>query len=241
MNLESLVSTLLLTEYESAALMLSLKVSSVAVIACLPIALVLAFVLSKLEFKGKPLLEMLIYLPLVLPPVVIGYLLLITFSNNAFLGKTLLEATGFSFAFSWQGASLAVAIVALPLMVRSMRLAFDLVDFRITQAASTLGASPVKVLLTISFPLAAPGIISGIVLGFARGLGEFGATITFAANIAGVTQTLPLAMYTFIQTPGSEYYALRLCILSIVIALSALFVSEVLSRYMKKKVYGVNS
>jgi len=240
MNLDSILSIMTLTNYEAEALWLSLKVSSIATFFCLPFALFLAFVLSKWQFKGKPILEVIIYLPLVLPPVVIGYLLLILFSNQSILGRFLLANFDFTFAFRWQGAALAVAIVALPLMVRSIRLAFDLIDYKVGQAALTLGASPIRVFFTISLPLALPGIISGIVLGFARGLGEFGATITFAANIAGVTQTLPLAMYTFIQTPGAEHSALRLCILSILVSVIALFASELLSRRMKRKVSGTS-
>lgn len=227
-----------LTEYELTALLLSLKVSSVATLFVLPFALIIAFVLSKYQFRGKFLLETITYLPLVLPPVVIGYLLLISLSTHSPMGQLLQEYFDFSFAFRWQGAALAVAIVALPLMVRSMRLGFDLVDKKLGQAAATLGASPSRVFFTISLPLALPGILAGVLLGFTRGLGEFGATITFAANIAGETQTLPLAMYAYIQTPGAENAALRLCILAVLISIVALACSEWVNKKMQRKVYG---
>ncbi|TBR42158.1 molybdate ABC transporter permease subunit [Marinomonas agarivorans] len=228
-----------LTDYELAALFLSLKVSSVAVFFALPCAVIIAFVLSKYHFRGKVLLEAITYLPLVLPPVVVGYLLLMLLSNQSILGQFLQTHFSISLAFRWQGAAVAVAVVALPLMVRSIRLGFDLIDLRLGQAAATLGAPPMKVFVTIYLPLALPGIIAGILLGFARGLGEFGATITFAANIAGQTQTLPLAMYTYIQTPGAEMAALRLCIISILVSIFALIASEMVNTLMKNKVYGV--
>lgn len=230
------VLALILTPYEMEALWVSLKVTSVAVLFVLPIALLLGFLLSKKHFWGKAFLEAIVYLPLVLPPVVIGYLLLVLFSNQSAIGKFLLEYFHISFAFQWQGAALAVGVVAMPLMVRSIRLAFDLIDESFAQAARTLGASPVKVFMSITLPLALPGVISGIVLGFARGLGEFGATITFAANIPGVTQTIPLAMYTYTQTPGGELAALRLCIIAVTVSIAALLLSEVLSRVMKSRI-----
>ncbi|EAQ64133.1 molybdate transport permease protein [Marinomonas sp. MED121] len=228
-----------LSEFEITALILSLKVSGVASLCVLPLAIFIGYLLSRTSFWGKSLFEAIVYLPLVLPPVVIGYLLLMSFSTQSILGRFLLDNFGFQFAFKWQGAALAVAVVALPLMVRSIRLAFDLIDLKIEQAALTLGASPLRVFLTISLPLALPGIISGAILGLARGLGEFGATITFAANIPGQTQTLPLAMYRFIQTPGAELMAARLCIIAIIIAIIALVLSELLTRKMKNKLAGV--
>ena len=236
--IEELLSVFLLTDYEINALLLSIKVSSVAILFSLPIALLLAFLFSKRDFLGKSILEVIVYLPLVLPPVVIGYLLLIIFSNQSWIGAFLLKHFSFSFAFHWQGAALAVAIVALPLMVRSMKLAFDLIDYRIGQAALTLGASPIRIFFSVTLPLALPGVVSGLVLGFARGLGEFGATITFAANIPGVTQTLPLAMYTFTQTPGAELSALRLCVIAILLSGVALYFSDIVNKKIKRKIYG---
>lgn len=233
-----IIHNLALSEFEITALWLSLKVSGIATICILPFAIFMGFTLSRRNFFGKSLLEAIIYLPLVLPPVVIGYLLLISFSNQSYLGRVLFDYLGLEFAFRWQGAALAVAVVSLPLMVRSIRLAFDLIDTKIEQAALTLGASPLRIFMSISLPLALPGIVSGTILGLARGLGEFGATITFAANIPGQTQTLPLAMYSFIQTPGAEFMAARLCVIAIIIAIIALLISELLTRQMKKKLAG---
>jgi molybdate transport system permease protein len=234
------IQDLQLTEFEITALWLSLKVSGIASLSILPIAILIAYLLSRSNFFGKSLLEAIVYLPLVLPPVVIGYLLLIGLSGQSVVGAFLDEYFNLKFAFHWQGAALAVAVVALPLMVRSIRLAFDLIDVKIEQAALTLGASPLRVFMSISLPLALPGIISGAILGLARGLGEFGATITFAANIPGQTQTLPLAMYSFIQTPGAEYMAARLCVIAIMVAIFALLISEFLTRKMKQKLAGDN-
>lgn len=232
------IQNISLTEFEMTALWLSLKVSGVATLCVLPFAILVGFILSRSNFVGKSLLEVIVYLPLVLPPVVIGYLLLISFSNQSIIGRFLLDYFGIQLAFHWQGAALAVAVVSLPLMVRSIRLAFDLIDLKIEQAALTLGASPLRIFLSISLPLAMPGIISGAILGLARGLGEFGATITFAANIPGQTQTLPLAMYSFIQTPGAEFMAARLCVIAIIFAMIALLISELLTRKMKRKLAG---
>lgn len=235
-----IINNLALSEFEITALWLSLKVSGVATLCILPFAIFIGFILSRRNFLGKSLLEAIIYLPLVLPPVVIGYLLLISFSNQSLIGSILFNYLGLEFAFRWQGAALAVAVVSLPLMVRSIRLAFDLIDKKIEQAALTLGASPIRIFMSISLPLALPGIVSGAILGLARGLGEFGATITFAANIPGQTQTLPLAMYSFIQTPGAEFMAARLCVIAIVLAVIALLISELLTRQMKKKLEGIH-
>ncbi len=226
---------MLLTELESQALLLSLKVAGVAVMASLPFGLLVAWLLSRYQFWGKRLLDSLVHLPLVLPPVVTGYLLLISLSPQSPLGSWLQTHLGLSFAFSWRGAALAAAVVAFPLMVRSLRLAFDHVDPKLEQAARTLGAGPVKVFFTITLPLIYPGLLAGVVLAFARSLGEFGATITFVANIPHETQTLPLAMYSFIETPGQEFAAARLCILAVVLALSALFFSEWLLRREQTK------
>nr|WP_269780884.1 molybdate ABC transporter permease subunit [Photobacterium carnosum] len=226
---------LVLTEYELEALFLSLKIASVAVIFSLPLGIGCAWLLARRQFWGKSLLDGLIHLPLVLPPVVIGYLLLITMGRQGTIGKWLYEWFGFTFSFSWRGAALAVAVVSFPLMVRSIRLALEGVDKKLEQAAFTLGASPVRVFMTITLPLMIPGILTGTILAFARALGEFGATITFVSNIPGQTQTIPLAMYSFIETPGAESEAARLCIVAIVIALLSLFASEWLTRVARKR------
>jgi len=218
------------TELEYQALMLSLKVGAYAVVWLIPLGVALAWLLSRKEFIGKSILDSIIHLPLVLPPVVIGYLLLISLGRQGVLGNWLFEHFGLVFSFNWKGAVIACIVVALPLMVRSVRLSLDNVDPKLEHAASTLGASPLKVFLTITLPLTIPGIITGTMLSFARSLGEFGATISFVSNIPGETQTIPLAMYNFIETPGAEMEAARLCIISIVLALSTLMISEWLNR-----------
>lgn len=219
-----------MTELEYQALMLSLKVGAYAVVWLIPLGVALAWLLSRKEFIGKSILDSLIHLPLVLPPVVIGYLLLVSLGRQGVLGNWLFEHFGLVFSFNWKGAVIACIVVALPLMVRSVRLSLDNVDPKLEHAASTLGASPLKVFLTITLPLTIPGIITGTMLSFARSLGEFGATISFVSNIPGETQTIPLAMYNFIETPGAEMEAARLCIISIVLALSTLMISEWLNR-----------
>ncbi|MDN3680720.1 molybdate ABC transporter permease subunit [Vibrio tapetis subsp. quintayensis] len=223
-----------LTEFEQQALFLSLKVATTSVLWLLPVGLFLAWLLARKQFFGKSLLDSIIHLPLVLPPVVIGYLLLVLMGRRGFIGEWLYESFGVVFAFNWKGAALASAIVALPLMVRAIRLSLETVDEKLEQAARTLGASPLKVFLTITLPLTLPGIVSGVMLAFARSLGEFGATISFVSNIPGETQTLPLAMYNFIETPGSEMDAARLCVISIVVALLSLVGSEWLSSRMHR-------
>ena len=227
---------MLLTPVEWEALTLSLKISLVAVAASLPLGIATAWLLARKEFAGKSLLDGFIHLPLVLPPVVIGYLLLVVMGRRGALGSWLYDTFGVSFSFSWKGAALASAVVAFPLLVRAVRLSIELVDKKLEQAARTLGASPWRVFFTITLPLIAPGILSGLVLAFARSLGEFGATITFVSNIPGETQTIPLAMFAFLETPGAEESVARLCIISVVIALLSLFGSEWLSRRMKRKV-----
>uniref|UniRef100_UPI0006834FE9 molybdate ABC transporter permease subunit n=2 Tax=Vibrionaceae TaxID=641 RepID=UPI0006834FE9 len=196
----------------------------------IPLGIALAWLLSRKEFIGKSILDSLIHLPLVLPPVVIGYLLLISLGRQGFWGNWLYEHFGLVFSFNWKGAVVACVVVALPLMVRSVRLSLDNVDPKLEHAASTLGASPLKVFFTITLPLTIPGIITGTMLSFARSLGEFGATISFVSNIPGETQTIPLAMYNFIETPGAEIEAARLCVISIALALSTLMISEWLNR-----------
>ncbi|ERM52945.1 molybdenum ABC transporter permease [Vibrio mimicus CAIM 1883] len=224
-----------MTDYEWAALVLSLKVAGYATLWLLPIGIVLAWVLARTSFVGKGLIDSLVHLPLVLPPVVIGYLLLISMGRQGFVGQWLYHVFGLSFSFSWRGAVLACMVIALPLMVRSIRLSLESVDQKLEQAARTLGASPLRVFFTITLPLTLPGILTGVMLAFARSLGEFGATISFVSNIPGETQTIPLAMFTFLETPGSEMEAARLCVISIVIALGSLFTSEWLSRRMKHR------
>lgn len=201
----------------------------------LPAGIACAWVLARLQFPGKALLDSVIHLPLVLPPVVIGYLLLISMGRKGFIGEPLFDWFGISFSFSWRGAALAAAIVSFPLMVRAIRQAFEHVDIRLEQAARTLGGSPFKVFMTITLPLTAPGIISGMVLAFARSLGEFGSTITFVSNIPGETRTIPLAMYSFIETPGAENQAGRLCIISIIIALVSLTTSQWLTHKAQQR------
>lgn len=209
---------------------LSLKVSGVAVAASLPVAFALAWVLARVRFPGRVLLDAAVHLPLVLPPVVTGWLLLIAFGNNGPAGRWLEATLGFTFMFRWTGAALAAAIMALPLMVRAMRLSIEAVDRRLEQAAETLGASRARVFATITLPLALPGLLAGAVLGFARSLGEFGATITFVSNIPGETRTLPIAIYSALQVPGSEDAVTRLSLISVALSLAALVVSEVLTR-----------
>lgn len=228
----------MLTEYEYQALLLSLKVALFAIIWLIPMGIGIAWVLARKQFVGKSIVDSLVHLPLVLPPVVIGYLLLISMGRQGFIGQWLYQQFDIVFSFSWKGAVLACIVVALPLMVRSIRLSLESVDVKLEQAAATLGASPVRIFFTITLPLTIPGIITGTMLSFARSLGEFGATISFVSNIPGETQTIPLAMYNFIETPGSETEAMRLCVISIAIALSSLMVSEWLSRIGAKRLGG---
>ncbi|MGF1734668.1 molybdate ABC transporter permease subunit [Photobacterium satsumensis] len=225
----------MLTDYEIQALLLSLKIASVAVVVSLPFGVLCAWLLARCQFVGKSLLDGLVHLPLVLPPVVIGYLLLVGMGRQGVIGKVLYEWFGLTFSFSWRGAVLAVAVVSFPLMVRSIRLALESVDYKLEQAARTLGASPMKVFFTITLPLTLPGIVTGAILAFARALGEFGATITFVSNIPGETQTIPLAMYSFIETPGAEDQAARLCVIAIVIALVSILASEWFSRAARQR------
>ncbi|EQB08931.1 molybdate ABC transporter permease subunit [Novosphingobium lindaniclasticum] len=219
-----------LTPEEWQVLVLSLKVSFVAMAAALPLAFALAWVLARWRFPGKVLLDALVHLPLVLPPVVTGWLLLIAFGTNGPLGRFFAEWLGLTFIFRWTGAALAAAVMALPLMVRAMRLSIEAVDRRLEQAARTLGAGRWRTFATVTLPLAMPGVLAGLVLGLARSIGEFGATITFASNIPGETQTLPLAIYSALQMPGSEWQVTRLAVLSILVSVVALVASEWLAR-----------
>jgi len=211
------------------AVRLSLKVATVAMIASLPVALAVAWLLARREFWGKSLLNGLVHLPLVMPPVVTGYLLLLAFGTRGPIGA-FLEQFGIVFAFRWTGAALACAVMAFPLMVRAIRLSIESVDRKLEAAAATLGANPAWSLLTITLPLILPGIIAGMILCFAKAMGEFGATITFVSNIPGETQTVPSAIYSLIQVPGGDAGALRLTAISVAISLAALLVSEFLAR-----------
>lgn len=207
-----------------------LKVSGVAIGLTLPIAFALAWILARVRFPGKVLLDALVHLPLVLPPVVTGWLLLLAFGNNGPAGRWLAEWFGITFMFRWTGAALAAAVMALPLMVRAMRISIEAVDRRLEDAARTLGASPTRTFFSITLPLAIPGLLAGAVLGFARSIGEFGATITFVSNIPGETRTLPLAIYGALQVPGSEAVVTRLSIIAVALSLLALVASELLAR-----------
>ena len=219
------------------AVALSLKVSVWATLIALPLGILCAHALARWTFPGKALLNGLVHLPLILPPVVTGYLLLLTFGTRAPLGG-LLQDLGVVFAFRWTGAALAAGVMGFPLMVRAIRLSIDAVDPRLEQAAATLGASRPWVFVTVTLPLILPGVLAGAVLAFAKAMGEFGATITFVSNIPGQTQTLPSAIYAFLQVPGGEASALRLVVVSIGIAMGALVLSEWLARRVAKRVGG---
>ncbi|MGZ8350401.1 MAG: molybdate ABC transporter permease subunit [Allosphingosinicella sp.] len=222
----------MLTAAEWAILALSLKVGLLAVGVALPAAFALAWLLARHAFPGKILLDALIHLPLVIPPVVTGWLLLLAFGRNGPVGAWLEDWFGITLMFRWTGAALAAGIMSLPLMVRPMRLSIEAVDHRLEQAARTLGAGRWRTFATIALPLSLPGIVAGVVLGFARAIGEFGATITFVSSIPGETRTLPLAIYAALQVPGSEAIVTRLAILAILLSIAALVASEVLARRM---------
>lgn len=212
------------------AVRLSLKVAFWAMLVSLPLGILTALLLARGRFWGKSILNGIVHLPLVMPPVVTGYLLLLTFGKRAPLGAFLAEHLGLSFSFRWTGAALACGVMGFPLMVRAIRLSIEAVDRRLEAAASTLGASPVWVFTTITLPLALPGVIAGMILAFAKAMGEFGATITFVSNIPGETQTLPSLIYTFTQVPGGDEGAIRLTLISIAISMVALVASEFLAR-----------
>ena len=219
-----------LTAAEWAILSLSLKVSLVAMLAVLPVAYALAWLLARRRFPGRLLLDAAVHLPLVLPPVVTGWLLLLLFGRHGPVGSWLENTFGITLMFRWTGAALAAAVMALPLVVRAMRLSIEAVDRRLVQAARTLGAGRWRAFATITLPLSLPGILAGAVLGFARSIGEFGATITFVSNIPGETRTLPLAIYSSLQVPGTDWEVARLSILSVLLSLGALLLSEWLVR-----------
>src|SRR5215467_10016922 len=222
------------TPDELGIIALSLRVALVSVIFSLPLAILVAYVLARFSFPGKMLFDALVHLPLVLPPVVVGFALLVLFGKHGPIGSLLDEWFGIVFAFRWTGAALASAIMGFPLMVRAIRLSIAAIDWRLEVAARTLGGSRSWVFASITLPLALPGIITGMLLSFARGLGEFGATITFVSNIPGQTQTLPLAIYTFTQVPSGDAGALRLSIVAVLLSLVALAASEWLTRRVER-------
>jgi molybdate transport system permease protein len=228
------VNPLGLTPDEWTAIVLSLRVAGVATLASLVPGLAVAWLLARKRFPGRALLDGLVHLPLILPPVVTGYLLLLAFGRRGTFGAALAEL-GIVFSFRWTGAALACAVMGFPLMVRAMRLSLEAVDARLEQAAATLGAGPLAVFLTVTLPLALPGVLAGAVLAFAKAMGEFGATITFVSNIPGETQTLPSAIYTLTQVPGGEAGALRLTLVSVALSMAALLVSELLARRLGRR------
>jgi len=219
-----------LSAEEWGIVLLSLKVGGVAVLAVLPLAFALAWLLARGRFPGKLLLDALVHLPLVVPPVVTGWMLLLAFAPAGPIGGLLERWFGVTVLFRWSGAAIAAGVMALPLMVRAIRLSLEGVDRRLEQAARSLGAGPVRTFATVTLPLALPGVLAGSVLGFARALGEFGATISFVSNVPGETETLPLAIYSALQVPGGEGQVLRLAAVSIAIAFIALLASELVAR-----------
>jgi len=229
-----------LTPVEMEALLLSLQVSVWAMVWSLPVGIAVAWLLARREFPGKAALDALIHLPLVVPPVVVGYTLLVLFGRQGIIGDWLYQAFGIIIAFTWKGAAVAAAVMAFPLVVRAIRLSFEAVDQRLEAAARTLGASPLDAFFTVTLPLTAPGILAGAILGFARSLGEFGATITFVSNIPGESRTLPIALYGFTQTPDGEAAALRLVVISVILAFVALGASEILARRVRARISGVS-
>ncbi len=226
-----------LTAMEIDAIALSLKVSSIAVIVSLPLGVLVAWALARRRFPGRMILDVVVHMPLVLPPVVVGYMLLLTFGRQGVVGSFLNDVFGITVAFSWRGAAIAGAVMAFPLMVRAIRLSIENIDTGLEQTARTLGASPFRVFFTITLPLALPGLLTGSLLAFARSLGEFGATIAFVSNIPGETQTMPLALYALINSPGGEQGALRLVVAAIVLSFAALLISELLTRRVFRR-YG---
>jgi len=227
-----------LTPEDWRAVALSLRVSFWATVVSLPVGIAVAYVLARYRFWGRQLLNGLVHLPLILPPVVTGYLLLLTFGRKGAVGAFLDQTFGLVFAFRWTGAALAAAVMAFPLMVRAIRMAIEAVDPRLEAAAGTLGASRPWVFVTVTLPLILPGIVAGAILGFAKAMGEFGATITFVANIPGQTQTLPSAIYTYLQVPGGDAAAFRLVLVAIAIAMLALLLSEWVGRSVARRIAG---
>jgi molybdate transport system permease protein len=228
-----------ITAAEWTAIMLSIRVAVVATLVATPLGIAVAWLLARRDFWGKSVADAIIHLPLVLPPVVTGYLLLLTFGRRGLVGAWLADHLGIVFAFRWTGAALACGIMSFPLLVRPIRLSIEAVDRRLEQAASTLGAAPWRVFWTVTLPLALPGVLAGMVLGFAKAIGEFGATITFVSNIPGETQTISSAIYTLTQVPNGDAAALRLVGISIFIALAALIASDVFARRATKRLHGI--
>ena len=227
-----------LTPEEQEVLWLSLRVAFWSVLVSLPVAVAVAYVLARASFPGKTLFDAAVHLPLVLPPVVVGFFLLLLFGRRGPIGAILDQWFGIVVAFRWTGAALAAGVMGFPLMVRAIRLSFETIDRKLEAAASTLGAGRAGVFLTVTLPLALPGVITGVLLSFARSLGEFGATITFVSNIPGETRTLPLAIYTYTQTPAGDAAAMRLSAIAVVLSLAALYVSEVLVRRATNRLRG---
>ncbi len=227
-----------LTPLEIEVVLLSLRVAFWAVLFSLPFGILIAWLLARVDFFGKTLLNGLVHLPLIVPPVVVGYLLLVLLGRRGPIGVWLYDVFGISVAFTWQGAVVAAAVMAFPLMVRAIRLSLEAVDRRLEQAARTLGAGPLRVFVTVTLPLTAPGILTGVILAFARSLGEFGATITFVSNIPGETRTLPLALYSLTQTLDGDVGALRLVIIAVTLAFAALIVSEYVARRVSIRIAG---
>ena len=227
-----------LSPEEWRAVALSLRVSFWATLLSLPLGVFVAYALARWQFWGKQVLNGLVHLPLILPPVVTGYLLLLTFGRKGYVGQFLDEWFGIVLAFRWTGAVLAAAVMAFPLMVRAIRLAIEAVDPKLEEAASTLGAPRLWVFATVTLPLILPGIVAGAILAFAKAMGEFGATITFVSNIPGQTQTLPSAIYAFLQVPGGDGQAFRLVVVAIVVAMAALLLAEWVSRAIAKRIAG---
>lgn len=225
-----------LSAEEWAAISLSLKVSAVAMLASLPAGIAVAYLLARGRFWGRSVLNGVVHLPLILPPVVTGYVLLLLFGRRGPIGAFLADNFGIVFSFRWTGAALACAVMGFPLLVRSIRLSIEAVDLKLEEAASTLGASRLFVFLTITLPLMLPGILAGMILSFAKAMGEFGATITFVSNIPGETQTLSAAIYTFTQVPGGDAGALRLTLIAIAISMAALLASEALAHVVSKRI-----
>ena len=225
-----------MSEEELVIVALSLKVAVVATLFCVPLAMGLALLLARREFHGKSLLNAVVHLPLLLPPVVTGFALLMAFGRKGLIGETLYALTGFTFAFRWWGAALAAALMTLPVVVQPMRIAFETIDSEIGEAASSLGASRWQKFWKVSLPMAMPGVLAGTVLGFVKALGEFGATITFVSNIPGETQTIALAIYSLLQTPNGDAAAMRLVWVSVFLAFAAVFASDYFARRMRAKI-----
>ncbi|WP_420334877.1 molybdate ABC transporter permease subunit [Roseibium sp.] len=223
------------------ALLLTLKVAAVALAVSLPVAVLVAYLLARTRFPGHGLVNALVHLPLVLPPVVTGYVLLLMFGRKGPVGAFLNDTFGISFAFSWTGAALAAGVMAFPLIVRPIRLSFEAVDPKLEEAAKSLGARRIVAFFTVTLPLALPGILGGAILGFAKAMGEFGATITFVSNIPGETRTLALALYTATQTPSGDLAAFRLTLIAAFVAFAALIASELLARHLRSRLGGADA